>query len=91
MTTEEDQIIKETLELVKDNNSMLHKMRRAQVVGNTISIIKWVAVIAITLGTYYYLQPMMNQLLEVYSGLGDLYQSTGNVFQGLKQGINLGQ
>ena len=78
----DQELLEENLKLTKENNKILRGLRRTQRLGIVFTVFKWLIVISLTLGTYYYLQPFLEQLLQVYSGLGDFYNSTGSLFDG---------
>ena len=88
-----DSEFKELLELTKENNKLLRKMRRSAMIGGVIRLIYWVAIIGTPIFLYYsFLQPYLAQLLDIYSqvqggaenlqnvgsqGLGGLFQKFG--------------
>lgn len=54
-------------ELTKENNRMLHKMRRAQFWGRVWHFLWILIVLGAPIALYYYfLQPYVEQLLETY-------------------------
>ena len=61
-----DEIYRLTLE----NNRMLHKMRREAVYRSILGMIWWaIFIIGPALLYYYYLQPYVDQMLELYAKL----------------------
>ncbi len=61
-----DEIYKLTL----DNNRMLHKMRRDAMYRSILGMIWWaIFIIGPALLYYYYLQPYVDQMLELYAKL----------------------
>lgn len=78
------ELLEENLKLTKENNKILLGLRRSQRLGIAFTAFKWIIVISLTLGAYYYLQPFLEQLLQIYSGLGDVYNSTGSLFDGFR-------
>lgn len=67
--------LKELLRLTKENNRMLHKMRRDAFVGGLVKIVFYgVFFVAIPLWLYAtYLGPMVEQMLKTYQDI----QGTG--------------
>ena len=59
MDPEDKKIIRENLEISKDNRKMLKKIRRGMVFGGIVRVIYWIIIIGASLGTYYYLQPYL--------------------------------
>jgi len=60
MDPETKKILGETLELSKENNKMLRKMRRAMMWTRVVKSIYWVLIIGSMLGAYYYFQPIID-------------------------------
>lgn len=56
--------IQETLKLTRDNNRMLHSMRRNAFLGGIFKVVLWAAFIIVPGYFYYlYLAPVMQQML----------------------------
>lgn len=53
-------------EQVRENNRILKGLQARARWATTASIIKWVVYIAIIFGTYYYIQPYLEQLQTAY-------------------------
>jgi len=60
MDPEDKRIIRENLELAKENQEMLKKMRRGQFIGNIARIFYWVIIIGASFGAYYFIQPYID-------------------------------
>ena len=69
MDQEIKHILEHQAELLDDNNKMLKKLVRAQRWSVFITTLKWVIIIGVSLGIYAILQPMLESLLQTYSGL----------------------
>lgn len=72
MDFEEKELIKKTFRLAEENNKILRKMRSSMRWGRALRILYWIIIIGATVGAFYYIQPYIDQLMGVYSGLGDL-------------------
>ena len=70
----------EILKLTKQNNEMLHSMRRSQRWGSVMHAIYWLIIIGASVAAYYYSQPYIDKLMA-------LYKQNQSVFSDLK---NLG-
>lgn len=70
MDQEDKEFIRRTLELTEENNKILRKMRSAMRWGRAWRIFYWVVVIGISIGAFYFIQPYIEQVLGIYSGLG---------------------
>ena len=74
--------VEEALELARENNKMLHKMRRAQIYSSIWRVTYWILIIAASIGTYYYLQPYIEGVRALYENVSDQAQSVSNFFGG---------
>ena len=74
-----DREMKELLELTRDNNKLLHKMRRHAIVANIMRLFYWAIIFGGPVVIYfYYLQPYMQQLFDAYSGVQGGVENVGN-------------
>ena len=55
--------------LLQENNSMLRKIRRAQLFGTITWFLKWIIILGLGFGFYYRFQPTILRLFEVYDKL----------------------
>lgn len=62
-------IVEETRELSKDNNRILHSIQRRDRLSLIARIIYWVIILGIAAGAVYYIQPYIDQLKAVYTGM----------------------
>ncbi len=69
MNEEEKKLLKEDVELAKENNKLLNKLVWHQRWSSWLNALKWVVIIGSTLGALYYLQPMLDSLWGTYSEL----------------------
>ncbi len=75
MDEESKKLIEETLELAKDNNEMLHSMRRSMRIARIMSILYWIIIIGSAIGVYYYIQPYVDKALDVYNSASNSIKS----------------
>ena len=52
-------LLKKNLEISQKSLEVLNKMRKAQVVGRVFKAFKWLVILSLAFGTYYYVQPYM--------------------------------
>jgi len=71
MDFETRELVEKILELTEENNRILRKMRRSMFWGRVMSIIYWVLIIGISLGLYYYLQPVIDRSFEFFNTTKD--------------------
>ncbi len=87
MDPESKELLKATLELSQENNNMLRSMKRSMQMSRVMSSIYWLFIIGSAVGAYYYIQPYIDQVLDVYSGASDKVNSINDTIEEFK---NLG-
>ncbi len=87
MDSEDKKVFREILELSKDNNRILRGMKRAAFWSSLFRVFYWTLIIGSMVGAYYFIQPMLNQLLAIYtdllSGVENVKQIGKNIPSGL--------
>lgn len=73
MDPESKRLLEETLELTQENNKMLHKVRSVQQWATFWSLLKVFLIVGIALGSFYFLQPYIDQLMSIYSGALEIF------------------
>jgi hypothetical protein len=88
----EDRELKELLELTRENNKLLRKMRRSAMISTIVWIVWYGILIGGPVIIYYYLiQPYLSVFSDTYgSGIENL-QDFGNQIPGLKNLFGGGQ
>lgn len=71
MDIEIKKLLQENLELTKENNGLLHKLRNAQRWQQITRAVYLLIIIGVTLGAFVYLQPFINQVKGIFTGKGD--------------------
>ena len=56
--------------LVKENHRMTKNLYQRARMATIVVFIKWFVIIGITLGSFYYIQPLINNLVGIYGGTG---------------------
>ncbi len=76
-------LLKKNLEISEESLKILKKMHRAQMIGRTFKMLKWLVIIAIALGVYYYIEPylkvMINNFNQIISMLGDIKKTSDSL------------
>lgn len=85
--------IEEKLEKTYD---LISRVRRVQRNGQLFKMFYWILIILATFGAFYYVQPYLSQMFEMYTGIKDSQQqfqnsisefgSINNIIQQLKGG-----
>lgn len=71
MTPEQERMLRESLELSRDTHEMVKKLHRDLVINRVIKVVYWVVIIGVAVGAFYFLQPYVETLQDVYGGLAD--------------------
>ena len=80
MYGDDHKLLERLVELAEDNNRILHQMRRANRWGHFFTFIKWLVIIALSLGSYYYLEPYLKVVMDFYQNVvPGLTESTKNL------------
>lgn len=69
--------IAELKAMLAENTRMLQVVYRHARVSIYINILKWVAIIGISVGALYFIQPYLESLLNAYSAINDFGNSVG--------------
>jgi len=79
MDPEEKIMLKRAIDLSEENNQMLKKLVRAMRWGRLVRFLYWGILIAISVGSFYYVQPYINDLLGVYGDARDTFNNLGGI------------
>lgn len=71
MTPEERSLLERTLSLAQENNKMLHKIRNSARISSLLRLFYWIIVLGLSFGSYYLIQPYIDQLGKAYGVLND--------------------
>ncbi len=85
MDPESKKMIEEALTLSRENNKMLHSMRRTMIWGRVMSIIYWVFIIGSAVGAYYFIQPYVDQVTNAYGGAKSNIETVNSFIKNLQQ------
>lgn len=69
MTPEEKQLLQDTARLAKENNIILKKMRRGQLIGNVLGSLKWILLIIFTIWSWVLVQPYFESVMNTYTSI----------------------
>ena len=72
-------LLKSNLRVSEESLAILKKLNAARIMGSIMGVVKWVVILAVTFGTYYYLQPFLERGLDVITNpAGILEDALGN-------------
>lgn len=80
MDPEIKQLLKENIDLTKENNILIKKMVRNQKWTNIYRVVYWGIIIFTTVGAYYFIQPFLGNMFNAYGVSGG-----GNVNDVIKE------
>lgn len=69
MDDEAKQLIKEDLDIAKENNKLLTTLVRHQRWTSWLNVLKWIIVVGSAIGAIYYLEPILSNLWGTYQEL----------------------
>ncbi len=73
MDQETKELLRESIEISKENNEMLKKMVRAQKWTNIYRVVYWSIIIFSSVGAYYFIQPYLSSMVNLYTnGVSDI-------------------
>lgn len=82
MTPEERSLLERTAKLTEENNTILLKLRRSGRVASVLHVFYWVIIIALSIGSYFAIQPLVKFLPSVVgSAQGDTNVATSALQQ----------
>lgn len=55
--------------LTEENQMMIRNLYHRARMATVFIFIKWFVIIGITVGSFYYIQPLINNLIGIYSGI----------------------
>jgi hypothetical protein len=69
MDPESKQLLQNTLALTEENNKMLHKIRGVQRRGAVWQVLKYILILVIAFGSFYYVEPYLNKIMDLYNSV----------------------
>ena len=84
--SESKQLLQAAYKLAEENNKMLYKVRGVQKRQAIFSILKWLIIIGIAVGAFYFLQPFVGQVQKFIQDSGtsiNQLKNLGNTFQNI--------
>ena len=78
MDAEDKQMLQNALALAEENNKMLHKIRGVQKRGTLWQVLKFSIIIGIAFGSFYYLEPYLNKIVNLYDSVAGVEQKPNN-------------
>jgi hypothetical protein len=76
MEDDDKDLLQKTYDLAKENNHMLKGLRNSHRWSMFFNFTKWVIIVGASVGVFYFLQPYVDKMMNVYN---DIQSSIGNV------------
>jgi len=84
MEQEDRKLLLEAVSLAEENNKMLKKIRGVQKREAIWSALKLIVIVGIALGSFYYIEPYLNKMIDIYSSITGIEKKMdGNGIQDL--------
>ena len=78
MDDNDRQLLRRSLKLAEENNDLLRYLRGAERIRRMTWVIKWLVIVALSVGAYYVIAPYLDGVKQTYSGI------ESGIQQGLK-------
>ena len=69
MDSRDRKTLERVLKLSEENHRMVKKLYRSWIWGKIITVVYWLIVIGVGFGAYYFLQPYIEGIKDLFSGL----------------------
>ncbi len=78
MDPETRRMLEKTLELTKENNVMLHKVRGVQKRMAFFGFLRFLIIVGVAFGVFYYLEPYLNKIMDFFVSIGGMQKDLGS-------------
>lgn len=85
MTPEERDLLKQTYKLSEENNEILRSIRRSGRISMALRIGYWAVIILLSVGAYYFIQPYVDVMKQLYKQGSETSQSAASALKDLLQ------
>ncbi len=72
MSPEERELLNKSVTLAEENNKLLHSLMRGVRIQRIMTAIYWLFLIGSAVGAYYFIQPYLGDLINIYGNTGDV-------------------
>ncbi len=79
MDPEWKKLLEETFSLEKENNKILHAMRRSMFWSRVMNCLYWIIIIGVSVGAFYFLQPYMDKIVKMYGNASAMLKNFQNL------------
>ena len=72
-------LLQKNLEVSQESLDILKKINRARIISNIFTFLKWVIIIGLALGAFYYLEPYVDQIKNTYKEIQNLQLNISSI------------
>ena len=69
MDAEEKRLLVETNKLAEKNYKLLKKLHKSMVWDRVWSIVRWIVIIGLAVGSFYFIQPYVDRVFDTYNAV----------------------
>ena len=69
MEPEDRDLLRRTFELSQKNSKILESIKKSMFWGRVMRYVYWAILLGAAVGAYYFIEPYVDQMLEVYGGV----------------------
>lgn len=81
-------LLRENIEVSKESLKILRKINRGRIFGSIFSALKWMLIIGISFGTYYYIEPFISKYLDLMKGFSSGVENVGKISNNANSAIS---
>ena len=81
-------MVEESRNLAEENNRLLRKIIRANRWARIFKLLYWLVIIGAMVGAYYYIQPFILDLIDVYEGLLSGVENLQKTGEAVSEAVN---
>lgn len=82
------ELMKKNLEVSRESLKILKKINRARVAGGVFKVFKWIIIIALSLSSYYYVEPYLNKMVDTLGSLNSSMEQIKQTTDALNPGVS---
>jgi hypothetical protein len=91
MSPEDRSLLESTHRLAQENNKILHSIRRNNRYATIFKVVYWVIIIGVSLGAFYFIQPYVESILNVYRGVQGDAAAAHNAVTSIQSLLHVGK
>lgn len=81
-------LLRENIEVSKESLKILKKINRGRIFGNIFSALKWMLIVGVSFGTFYYINPYLTKYLDLIVGLTSGVEDVGKISNNINSAVS---